>query len=82
MSLWLLTPEHLSPINDPDWKVIEEYLTQLDGQKRSIVTLRRKAMGELIVGGGNLIDNEVLYHVGYSYIVDDDLEEGRRGRGN
>ncbi len=33
MSQWVLTPEQLSPIKDPDWKVIEEYLTQLDGEK-------------------------------------------------
>ncbi|GGA42010.1 hypothetical protein GCM10007416_13680 [Kroppenstedtia guangzhouensis] len=81
MSQWVLTPEQLSPIKDPDWKVIEEYLTQLDGEKRSVVTLKRKAKGELIVGGGNLIENEALYHVGYSYIVDDELEREEEEEG-
>ncbi|TCS96616.1 hypothetical protein EDD58_101252 [Hazenella coriacea] len=45
-------------IENPDWQSIEEHLAKVNGQDVSMVLLRRKAKGELVIHGCNKVNHE------------------------
>ncbi|TCS96618.1 hypothetical protein [Hazenella coriacea] len=81
MSKWLLKMNRAPYIENPDWQSIEEHLAKMNGQDVSMVLLRRKAKGELVIHGGNIIDNEKIFYVNYWYELTDQLfdEEEEEG---
>jgi hypothetical protein len=54
MSKWLLKINRDPYIENPYWALVQEYLKKMDGKSISMVLLRRKAKGEIVVHGGNL----------------------------
>ncbi|MBA4544711.1 MULTISPECIES: hypothetical protein [Thermoactinomyces] len=84
MTKWLLKINRDPYIENPDWELVQKYLKQMDGKSISMVLLRRKAKGEIVVHGGNLVDGQNIYYVNYWYELTDPLfeeedEEGIEG---
>lgn len=81
MSKWLFLVHRDPYMEVSDWKVIEDYLSKLNGHNPSIIILRRKAKGELVIHGGNLANDRKIYYVNYWYeftdrLFDEQEEEG------
>jgi hypothetical protein len=75
MSKWLLKINRDPYIENPYWALVQEYLKKMDGKSISMVLLRRKAKGEIVVHGGNLVDGQTIYYVNYWYELTDQLFE-------
>jgi hypothetical protein len=63
MSKWLLAVQREPYMGVADWNVIEDLLSKMNGQNPSMMILRRKAKGELVIHGGNLVDHRKIYYV-------------------
>jgi hypothetical protein len=81
MSKWLLKINRNPYIENPDWDLIQNSLSEMDKHRSSMILLRRKAKGEIVVHGGNLSEGKKIYYVNYWYEMTDQLfqEEEEEG---
>ncbi|PRZ15934.1 hypothetical protein CLV36_103160 [Laceyella sediminis] len=70
---WLLKINRDPYIENPNWDLIQNSLSEMDGQRLSMVLLRRKAKGEIIIHGGNFSEGKKIYYVNYWYEITDQL---------
>jgi hypothetical protein len=72
-SKWLLKINRDPYVENPKWDLIQNSLSEMDGQRLSMILLRRKAKGEIIIHGGNFSDGKKIYYVNYWYELTDQL---------